>query len=93
MYRRLIRLELISQQEWRIIASFQELLKPKEALSQSQIFATRVQNLNVIFSKENSENIKKFSNRWLKSNLNFILDGCNHRVLIFLPIFHEICFR
>lgn len=62
MYRRLIRLDLISQQEWRIIASFQEL-KPKEALSQSQIFATRVQNLNVIFSKENSENIKKFFNR------------------------------
>lgn len=59
MYRRLIRLDLISQQEWRIIASFQEL-KPKEALSQSQIFATCVQNLNVIFSKENSENIKKF---------------------------------
>lgn len=62
MYRWLIRLDLISQQEWRIIASFQEL-KPKEALSQSQIFATRVQNLNVIFSKENSENIKKFFNR------------------------------
>lgn len=59
MYRWLIRLDLISQQEWRIIASFQELLKPKEALSQSQIFATRVQNLNVIFSKREFREYQK----------------------------------
>lgn len=60
MYRRLIRLDLISQQEWRIIASFQELLKPRGAFSKPNFCHTRPKFERYLLKREFREYQKVF---------------------------------